>query len=118
MVAVYQALVDCMVTHYREKYERLTHLMEVIQNNYRSLRQDYVHLKNSYARLEDWANDQEQRADALHDVIDRFINRNGPRVRRDLLESFNEVAADLDIDLDEILAQSDDDDFSVGFLSD
>lgn len=108
-----------MVTHYREKYERLEHLMEILQTNYRSLREDYEHLKNNYARLEDWANDQEQRADALHDVMDRFINRHGAGVRRDLLDTFNEVATDLDIDLEDVFIDSDNDsEFSFGFLSD
>jgi len=113
------ALVDCMVTHYREKYERLERLMIALQENYRGLREDYHHLKANYERLENWANDQEQRADALHDVIDRYINRSGPGIRRDLLDAFNEVANELDIDIDEIVNTSDvESDFSLGFMSD
>lgn len=110
------ALVDCMVTHYREKYERLEHLMNALQANYKSLREDYIHLKSNYERLEDWANEQEQRADALHSVVDSFINRSGPGVRRDLLDSFNEVADELGVDIDEILIS--DDEFETMLMSD
>lgn len=114
-MAYVQALVDCMVTFYREKVERLENLLEVIQANYRSLREDYIHLKANYERLEDWAHEQEQRADALHDVIDSFINRSGTTVRRDLLDSFNEVANDLDVDLDLSGIESD---FSLELIED
>lgn len=109
----YSALVDCMVTHYKEKYERMENLLKAVQENYRSLRQDYNSLTNSYQRLETWAEEQEQRANALHDVINSFIDRNGPVVRRDLLESFNEVADDLDIDLDQILDNDSEEEFDV-----
>lgn len=106
-----------MVTHYKEKYERLEFLIEVLQSNYRALREDYLSLKRSYDQLEEWANDQEQRANALHDVIDTFINRNGVGVRRDLLEAFNEVANDLEINIDDLLAYEEEE-FEIDVMSD
>ena len=111
----YQALVDVMVTHYKEKYERFERLMTALQNNYRVLREDNERLRRAYDVLEDWAIAQEQRANALHSVIDTFIDRNGENVRRDLMEAFNEVATDLDVNLDlDIDLMHSDDDFSIG----
>ena len=57
-------------------------------------------LSRQYERLEEYADEQEAKANAIHDVVDEMINRSGEGVRRDLLDSFNEVARDLGIDLD------------------
>lgn len=67
------------------------------------LKEAHANLITQYDRLEDWAIGQEARADALHDVIANFIERAGPGVRRDLLAEFNEVADDLDLDIDEVI---------------
>ena len=116
-MANYQALVDIMVTHYREKYERLDVLTKILESNYKELRKDYRHLQSAYDRLEEWGNDQEQRANALHDVLDNYIERSGAGVRSDLLESFHEIARNLDIDLEELIELPIDEEI-LGFLSD
>jgi len=107
-----EALVDCMVTFYKEKYERLENLFEALKVNYKSLRQDNLNLRRQYEELERYAEEQESRANALHDVIDGYINRSGPGIRRDLMEAFNEVANNLDIDID--LLSNDGSEFSIG----
>lgn len=112
----YQALVDCMVTFYREQYERLEQHYDVLKRVYRQCRHELYQLRNQYEELENYANEQEERANALHDVIDRFITRNGRNVRRDLMDSFNEVANELGIELD-ILSDVESD-FSISYMSD
>lgn len=115
-MAYYQAIVDSMVTFYREHYERIERHYEVLKRVYRQCRQELYQLRSQYEQLEEYANEQEQRANALHDVIDLYINRNGRNVRRDLLDSFNEVANDLGIELDDF--SDTDSDFSIGLMSD
>lgn len=116
IMKAYQALVDVMVTFYREQYERLQQHYDVLKRVYRECRHELYQLRTAYERLEDYANEQEQRANALHDVIDLFINRHGRNVRRDLLDSFNEVAHELDIELDEFSDSGSE--FSVAVMSD
>lgn len=108
---MWYALVDPMVTFYREQYERLSNQYNVLKRVYRECRHELYNLRTQYEGLEDYANEQETRANALHDVIDTFINRNGRTVRRDLLDAFNEVATELGIEMEDF--EDSDSDFSV-----
>ena len=96
-----EALVDCFVTFYRENYERLSRQYDVLKSVYRECRQELYQLRNQYERLEEYAEEQEQRANALHSIMDHYINNHGRTVRRDLLDSFNEVANQLGVELEE-----------------
>ena len=93
------SLLDPMLEFYREQYERLNQQYSVLKRVYRECRHEIYVLRNQYERLEDYSTEQESRANALHDVIDRFISRHGDNVRSDLLDSFHEIARELNIDL-------------------
>ena len=75
-------------------------LIKVLEDQIFELRAEYLALGRQYEALEEYADTQERRADALRMVIDEMIDRSGAGVRRDLMDSFNEVAADLSIDLE------------------
>lgn len=107
----WNALLDPMITFYRETLERTKRILKATQIAYKACKKELQELRLSYDRLEEWAESQEQRADALQTVIETFVNQNGRQVRRDLLDAFNEVATDLGIELGDF--DSDESDFSV-----
>jgi len=115
-MARWSALIDPMMTFYREQYERVCREYEVLRRVYRECKHELYNLRNQYERLEEYATEQEERAAALHSVIDHFISRNGRNVRRDLLDSFNEVANELGIELEEL--DQEESDFSLEDLED
>lgn len=93
-----------MVTHYRQQMERLEHHISALRACYTSLKTDYAFLQISFERMENYAAEQEARADALHQVIDGFINRSDAYARRDLMDEFNAVAEELQIPLEQVIA--------------
>lgn len=98
---MWASLVDPFVTFYRENYERLADQYNVLKSVYRETCAELYQLRNQYERLEEYAQEQEQRANALHDIMDHYINHHGRNVRRDLLDSFNEVATQLGVELED-----------------
>jgi hypothetical protein len=100
-----EAICDVMVMFYKDNLERMEKLLNLIEQQSAELKIENVALKRQYETLEEWANTQELRANALADVIDRFIVNSGDGVQRDLMEAFNEVAEDLDVDLDFLTEQ-------------
>jgi len=112
------ALIDPMVTYYREQYERMEQWYHVLKRVYRQQQQELYQLRNEYEELENWANDQEERANAMRAVINRMIDGNPRDVRRNLLEAFNEVARELQVDLSDEIDDDSDSEFSIGVMSD
>ena len=103
-MAHYQAIVDCMVLHYKEGLENLEERMKKLEADNRVLAREHAALRRQYDALEDYATEQEMRANALHDVIDGYIERSATSVRRDLLMEFEHVARVRNIDLENIIA--------------
>lgn len=95
----YQALVDTMVTFYRETLDRMSTLLENLRQENIKLREEYDYLNNSFVRLELHAAEQEERAEGLYLVVSRYLRRCGREIRRDLMDEFNDAANDLDYDV-------------------
>ena len=94
------AITQCLIEYFKRDLEAAVKRLEAAERENRKLRQDYINLQRSYDGLEEWANDQEARADAMRDIINGFIDNSTNTVRRELLQEFNRVANELDIDLD------------------
>lgn len=70
-----------------------------LQSSLHAVLEDYYTLERQLERAEDFAAEQEQRANAYRDVMDGFIEMSSEGVRRDLLDEFNRVAGELDVDM-------------------
>jgi hypothetical protein len=114
-----EAICDAMVQFYKktaEKYEHLYNRMIQERDKYRN---DYTRLRRQYYVLEDYSHTQELRADAMHDVLERFIESLTGELRMELADHFRVVARERDIDLDELdIEVPPPDDWSVHSLSD
>lgn len=96
-----QSIVDPLVMFYKHQNEMLLKLLKAREDEVIALREERDLLRERTDQLENFADEQEQRANALHDVIDVMIERQTyGNVRRDLIEAFNEVANELDIELE------------------
>ncbi|MCG0276766.1 MAG: hypothetical protein L5655_11565 [Thermosediminibacteraceae bacterium] len=102
-MAQYQALVDVMVQHYKDGLEALEKRMIELEAANKLMAREQATLRRQYDALEDYATEQEMRANALHDVIDGYIERSVSTVRRDLLAEFEHVARVNNIDLENII---------------
>lgn len=78
--------------------------MKKLEADNRVLAREHAALRRQYDALEDYATEQEMRANALHDVIDGYIERSATSVRRDLMAEFEHVARVNNIDLENIIA--------------
>ena len=120
-----EAILQPIVTFYRESLEKVERKYESLRAAYEELLLERRHLMQSYERLEDYATEQDARLNALRDVIDRFIDQATVNTRRDLLDEFNAVAREHNIDFDEdvltALEETESDTFeitSVGSIDD
>lgn len=96
-----ESIVDPMIMFYKKECEALLHILELREQQIEEMREERRRIRLEYEALQVWAEEQEQRANALHDVIDVMVERyTDGNVRRDLIEAFNEVANDLDIELE------------------
>jgi alpha-glucuronidase len=110
------ALLDPMVQFYKQEYERVDNWLRVIQKTHRQLLKDFNALRQQYYHLEEYAQEQETRANELRDIMEAYVNRHSTAVQRDLMEEFNEVANGLGVhDLD---LSFNDSEFSIESLSD
>jgi Lhr-like helicase len=94
------AITLALVEYYKRDLESAIHRLELEERRAMKLAQEVKLLTRQYHALEDFAQEQEQRADALAQVINGFIENTTNEVRRDLMDEFNAVARELDIDLD------------------
>lgn len=96
-----ESILDPMIEFYQRECNAYEHIVELREQEIAELRAEIARYRSQYDALEEFANEQETRANALHDVIDVMIERQTyGEVRRDLIEAFNEVANDLGIDLE------------------
>ena len=89
-----------LVNYFKKDLEAAIVRLEAAERMNRQLKVEQARMNRQYEELERWAVAQEARADALHEVIHGFIDNSTTNVRRDLLEEFNRVAEELDVDLD------------------
>lgn len=103
MASNIRAIIDPLVQFYKDCLERAEQRIWLLEMQYEEVKAERQQLQRQYDTLEEWATSQEFRANALHDVIDGFITRETTAsIRRDLLEAFNEVANELDIDMGDV----------------
>lgn len=79
----------------------------------RHQREQNARLESQYERLEEYNHQVESRLNALRDVLGSFIDHSTRDVRRDLLDEFNAVARDYNIDLEEMEIIYPDDEFET-----
>lgn len=101
----YQALLDTMVQFYKSEIESANKRIDELQRQFESSQKEVRSLRRAFDRLEIYTNEQELRADVLHDVINRFIDVQDRHTARSLIEEMNQVAAEHDIDLEVFLNQ-------------
>ena len=96
-----EGILDPMMTFYKRECDAYEHIVELREQEIAELRAEIARYRIQYDALEEYATEQETRANALHDVIDTMIDRQTHGdVRRDLIDAFNEVANDLGIELE------------------
>jgi hypothetical protein len=112
---IMEAVLQPIVTFYRESLERIEERYTHLMSAYEELLMERRNLQRAFERLEDYATEQEARYAALQDVLERFVFHSTRNVRRDLLDEFNAVAREQAIDFDEmnLLMQSDDEETVV-----
>lgn len=103
----YTALIDIMVTHYREALERLEERLKVVEEQNKAIKTENALMRDAYYRMETMALEEETRADQLRQSILDFMASLSPTARRDLIPEFNAVARANEVSIDELLYNSD-----------
>lgn len=91
-----------MIMHYKESMDKLEKRLAKLEDANKKLVFQNNSLVNQIERIEEYAEQMEMRADVLHEVLDRFIEGSTRDVRRNLLDDFNAVARNNDIDIPNI----------------
>ena len=95
-----EALIDCMVTFYREKYESLIKLYDAVYAANMQRKIDLRNLRRQYATLETYAAEQEDRADSLNAIIYDLIESSSGELRVELQEYFNNATRRYNVHVD------------------
>lgn len=112
-----EALLDPILTFYRQCLERLEERFDRLRVDYENLLMERRSLMRSYERLEEWGVEQESRLNALREVFDRVIAEATANTRAELLHAFTEVQRENEIELDNDLIdalESDTESFEIG----
>lgn len=96
----WEALVDVMVQHYKTELEAANERISRLDALVKECQDECKALRKQYERLEEYTDEQERRADVLHEVVERFIDSSTREVARDLLGELNAVAENNGIDID------------------
>lgn len=96
------AILDPMIIFYKTQLERAQEFIELLEKQNRELLQERDQLSRSFERLEIYTEHCEARLEYLRDVLNRHVDNATNNVRRDLLDEFNQVARDHNIEYNEI----------------
>lgn len=107
----YTAIVDCMVLFYRDQAQHMADLLAILQDQVQELQMELRSVQHSFDRVEEYALDQERRCEALHQIINGFIEHTTENMRDDVMDTLYDVARSLNIDLDEVIDLSDVEEF-------
>lgn len=106
-----EAILHPVLQFYKDNLESSLDLIEILEDQRTELKDENRRLRQRIEDLEIRVAEAEYRADALRRVLDVMAERTERTVRRDLLDAFNEVANELDVDLDMEQLSSDMEDF-------
>lgn len=98
--AFIEALTQGLIGVLRDQIQRLESRIDLYEQHVNAYRQERQSLQRAFERVEDYAVHQEQRANALHDLVNHMIDHGSYNTRSDVEDAVIHVSREHDIDLD------------------
>lgn len=97
-----ESILDPMISFYRSQVQLLERELQIVEEHNKQLKRERNAARRAFDRLEDYVVDCETRLEYLRAVLNLHVDRATRNVQRDLLDEFNEVARQADVDFDEL----------------